>query len=108
MEFDGICAVSGFVARVVLIPSSSKHIPFKLEFKNTNNTAEYETMLLGLAKLKNSRVKLLQVKGDVELIVRQVRGLFNVNNERSRHYRSRVWDEIEGFDAFSIKAILRE
>ncbi|GLJ06993.1 hypothetical protein SUGI_0054950 [Cryptomeria japonica] len=110
MEFDGSCATSSSGAGVVLILPSGTHIPFsfKLEFKNTNNMAEYEALLLGLAEAKKLRVKLLRVKGDAELIVKQVRGLFNVKNKRLKHYRNRVWDEIKDFDAFSIEAIPRE
>ncbi|XP_057853362.1 uncharacterized protein LOC131063527 [Cryptomeria japonica] len=109
MGFDGSCSMSGLGEGVVLIPPSGKHIPFsfKLEFKNTNNTSKYEALLLGLAEVKKLGVKLLQVKGDAELTVKQVRGLFNVKNERLSHYRNRVWDEIEGFDALSIEVIPR-
>lgn len=42
------------------------------------------------------------------MIVKQVRGLFNVKNKKLKHYQNRVWDEIEDFDAFSIEAIPRE
>ncbi|XP_059063559.1 uncharacterized protein LOC131856154 [Cryptomeria japonica] len=72
MEFDDSCVASGSGAGVVLIPPSSNAIPFsfKLEFKNTNNTAEYEALLLGLAEAKRLGLKLLRVKGDVELIIK--------------------------------------
>lgn len=72
MEFDGSCATSGSGAGVVLIPPFGNHIPFsfKLEFKNTNNMAEYEALLLGLAEAKILGIKLLRVKGDAELIVK--------------------------------------
>ncbi|XP_057866383.2 uncharacterized protein LOC131073894 [Cryptomeria japonica] len=107
MEFDGSCLASFSRAGVVLIPPSGKHITFsfKLEFKNTNNIAEYEALLLGMAEEKKLGVKLLRVKGDVEFIVKQVRGLFIVKNERLKNYQNRAWDEIEGFDAFSIESI---
>ncbi|XP_059066583.1 uncharacterized protein LOC131857844 [Cryptomeria japonica] len=92
MEFDGSCSISSSGAGVVLISPSRKYIPFsfKLEFKNTINSAEYEALLLGLSEAKKLGVQLLWAKGDVELIVKQVRGLFNVKNERLRHYRNRV------------------
>ncbi|XP_059070549.1 uncharacterized protein LOC131860188 [Cryptomeria japonica] len=110
MEFDGSCVTSRSGTGVVLIPPSGNPIPFsfKLEFKNTNNTVEYEALLLGLVVVNRLGVKILWVKGDVELIVKQARGLFRVKNERLKHYQNRVWDEIEGFDAFSIEAIPRE
>lgn len=75
---------------------------------NTNNTADYEALLLGLSEAKKLGIRLLRIKRDAELIVKQIKGLFSVKNERLRHYRNRVWDEIEGFDAFFIEAIPRE
>lgn len=110
MEFDGSCASSGSGARVVLISSQGDIIPFsfKLDFKNTNNTIEYEVLLLGISEAKNKGIKLLREKGDVELIVKQVRTLFSTKSERLKHYRNMVWDEIEFFDAFSIEVMPRE
>ncbi|XP_059076932.1 uncharacterized protein LOC131876149 [Cryptomeria japonica] len=72
MEFDGSCVVSGSGVGVVLIPPSGNPIPFsfKLEFKNTNNVAEYEALLLGLNEAKRLGVKLLRAKGDAELIIK--------------------------------------
>ena len=34
--------------------------------------------------------------------------MFSVKNQRLKHYRNRVWDEIEDFEAFSIEAIPKE
>lgn len=34
--------------------------------------------------------------------------MFSIKNERLKHYRNRVWDEIEGFNAFSIEEIPME
>lgn len=62
MEFDGSCSSSRSGVGVVLIPSRGKVIPysFKLEFQNTNNTAEYEALLLGLAEAKRLQIKMLR------------------------------------------------
>ena len=110
MEFDGSCSSSGIGAGIVLIPPQREPEPlaFKLEFRNTNNTTEYEVLLLGIAAVKEKGVKILKVRGDTELIVRQVRGQYSVKNHRLKNYWNRVWDEIEGLDAFSIEAIPRE
>lgn len=71
MEFDGSCASAGSGAGVVLISPQGENFPFsfKLEFKNTNNTAEYEALLLGIEQAKKKGIKLLCAKGDAELIV---------------------------------------
>lgn len=92
MEFDGSFSSSRSGVGVVLIRPHGKVIPysFKLEFQNMNNTAEYEALLLGLVEAKRLQIKMLKVRGDVELIVKQVRGLFAVKNERLRHYRNHV------------------
>ncbi|XP_057835841.2 uncharacterized protein LOC131046185 [Cryptomeria japonica] len=110
MEFDGRCSSSGSGVGVVLIPPQGKVIPYalKLEFQSTNNTAEYEALLLGLVEARRLQIKMLKVRGDAELIVKQVRGLFVVKNKRLIHYRNRVWDKIKAFYAFSIEAVPRE
>lgn len=57
---------------VVLISPSGEKFPFayKLEFDNTNNTVEYEALLLGLIEAKGMGINMLRVLGDVELIVK--------------------------------------
>ncbi|XP_057860709.2 uncharacterized protein LOC131069358 [Cryptomeria japonica] len=95
-EFDGSCANSGSEAGVVLLSPNGNIFPFsfKLDFKNTNLTAKYEALLLGLNEAKCKGIKLLKVKGDAEMIVRHVRNVYSVKNDRLKHYRNKVWDEI--------------
>lgn len=109
LEFDGSCSNSGSGVGVVLISPSREIFPFsfKLDFHNTNNTAEYEALLLGLQEAKEKGIRQLKAKGDAELIVKQVRKQFSVKNDRLRHYRNLVWDEIESFEAFSIEFVPR-
>ena len=76
---------------------------FKLYFSNTNNTMEYKALLFGLQEAKMKGVKQLRVRGDVELIVKQEREKFSIKNDRLKHYRNLVWDEIELFETFSIE-----
>ncbi|KAH9323734.1 hypothetical protein KI387_018373, partial [Taxus chinensis] len=72
-----------------------------------NNTAEYESLLLGMQATKERGIKNLKVQGDEELVINQVKRIYQVKNERLRHYHNVVWDNIEEFDAFSIKSIPR-
>ena len=37
--------------------------------------------------------------------MKQVKGMFSIKNQRLKHYKNRVWDKIEGFDAFAIEVI---
>jgi ribonuclease HI len=45
-----------------------------LDFKATNNMVEYEAMLFGLSTTLSLGVRQLLVKGDSQLIVKQVKG----------------------------------
>ncbi|XP_059075436.1 uncharacterized protein LOC131875353 [Cryptomeria japonica] len=110
MQFDGSSSSFGSGVGVVLISPSDEKFPkaYKLEFDTTNNTIEYEALLLGLEFAKEKGIKKLQVTGDVELIVNQVKIKYLSKNKRLRSYRNKVWDEIEGFVSFSIQAIPRE
>jgi hypothetical protein len=57
MFFDGACTKESAGAGVVLISPSKKtsHLSFKLDFKVTNNIAEYEALLLGLNAAKERK-----------------------------------------------------
>src|SRR5580704_7892768 len=46
----------------------------------TNNVAEYRALIAGLEKAKELGAKKISVKGDSELIVRQMRGEYRVKN----------------------------
>jgi hypothetical protein len=55
----------------------------------------------------NKRIKLLDVFGDSELIILQVKGLYSTKDERLKAYREVVIGFINSFEAFSISYILR-
>lgn len=59
LEFDGSCANIGSGVGVVLISPDGYKFPFsfKLEFSNTNNTTEYEALLLDLSVAKEKGIK---------------------------------------------------
>ena len=96
MEFYGSCANVGSSAWVVLTSPSEEMtcLTYKLDFKNTNNTTEYEALLLGIMTTKQKGFKLLKAQGDVELVVRQVKNQYAVKNSRMRGYCNKVWDEM--------------
>ncbi|KAH9302499.1 hypothetical protein KI387_014082, partial [Taxus chinensis] len=68
----------------------------------------YEALILGLQAAEEKGIKNLEVFGDAELIVKQERNQFQVKNDHLRHYRNKVWDEIEAFDAFFLKSVPRK
>ena len=73
--FDGASSKEGAGAGVLLISAGGEIVSlmYKLEFKTTNNTVEYEALILGLRAAKDLGIKELAVFGDSELIIRQVK-----------------------------------
>jgi ribonuclease HI len=51
-----------------------------LDFKATNNIAEYEALLFGLSTTLSLGVRHLLVEGDSQLIVKQVKGDCSCND----------------------------
>jgi ribonuclease HI len=57
-----------------------------LDFKATNNKAEYEALLFGLSTTLSLGVWQLLVKGDSQLIVQQVKGDCSCNDPQLATY----------------------
>jgi ribonuclease HI len=51
-----------------------------LNFKATNNMAEYEVLIFGLTTVLSLGVWQLLVKGDSQLIIKQVKGEYSYND----------------------------
>ncbi|WP_369124381.1 reverse transcriptase-like protein, partial [Actinobacillus pleuropneumoniae] len=58
-----------------------------LNFRCTNNMAEYEALLLSLKLLKKLGATRVSVLGDSDLIIQQIKGKFLTNDPRLREYR---------------------
>lgn len=61
---------------------------YRLNFKCTNNMAEYEALLLGLKLLKALGAAKVSILGDSNLIIQQMKGNFVTNDNRMRAYRT--------------------
>lgn len=79
-----------------------------MQFSNTNNTIEYESLLLGIEVAHKRGIKNLHAQDDAKLVVCQVRNIYQTTNDRLKHYPNLVWDNIEGFDAFNISMVPRD
>jgi ribonuclease HI len=111
MFFDGASSKEGVGAGVVFVSPAQETIAlsYKLEFEATNNVAEYEALVLGLRAAKDMGIQEISIFGDVELIVHQVRNIYQAKHPRLRSYRNEVWDLVDNFFlAFNISFIPRE
>jgi ribonuclease HI len=109
MFFDGACSRESAGAGVVFVSPSKEtiHLSFKLDFKVTNNIAEYEALVLGLNVAKDMNIQGLKVYGDVDLIIQQIKNTFQAKHVRLKAYRDEVWNLIDSFLAFNISYIPR-
>jgi ribonuclease HI len=111
MFFDGASSSKGAGVGVVLVSPSQETISlsYKLEFEVTNNVAEYEALFLGLKAAQEMGIREMVVFGDAELIVQQVKSVYQAKHPRLKNYRNMVWDLVDNFFlAFNISFIPRE
>jgi hypothetical protein len=91
MDFDGAVSKEGAGAGVWLHNHRkrySENHSYKLNFHCTNNVAEYEALMLGLKLLKKVGAKQIMVRGDSELIIKQIKGEYAAKHPRLRAYRN--------------------
>jgi ribonuclease HI len=102
----------GAGAGVWIIPpdanSNSKLCSYKLAFDCTNNMVEYEALILGLNTLKYLGEKKIYVHGDSELVINQVKGIYQTKHPRMRAYRNLVLDLLEKISEYNISVVPRE
>ena len=77
MYFDGAFSLQGAGAGVLLVAPSGEHLKyvFQMHFaweEATNNTSEYEGLLVGLRIAAELGIKKLIIRGDSQPVVRQV------------------------------------
>ncbi len=74
----------------------------------TNNIAEYRAVLLGIERARDLGATELELVGDSELVVKQVRGEYRVKQEHLRPLHNRTIRELTEFDGWSIRHVHRE
>ena len=60
----------------------------RLDFSATNNEAEYEALLIGMAMVQRMGEKSIKLFSDSRLVVGQVKGEFEAKDERMQWYLS--------------------
>jgi ribonuclease HI len=76
--------------------------------ESTNNRAEYHTLIRGLELASETGCTEVEARGDSEVIVKQVRGEYGVNEPELRPLRNRVQGLAEEFDSFEIQHVSRD
>jgi len=110
LEFDGSVNKLGAGAGVWIHNKQNSHAEgraYRLNFRCTNNMAEYEALLLGLKLVKSLQAIKVSIQGDSDLVIQQVKGNFVTNDKRLRSYRSVVAEIRSFFSEFQITKISR-
>src|SRR3954463_3800620 len=111
MYFDGAFSLQGAGAGVLLVAPTGEHLKCIVQMhfpkeQATNNTAEYEGLLAGLRIAADLGIKKLIVRGDSQLVVRQV------NKDYQSPLMEAYVDEVrkleEHFDGLQMEHIPRD
>ena len=79
----------------------------RLNFPATNNEAEYETLLEGMAMVQRMGGKFIKLFSDSRLVVGQVRAEFEAKDERMQGYLTQVKSIQSKFDSFELQHVPR-
>ena len=106
---DGAWGQAGAGASAVLTAPSGVRLKYaaRLEFKSTNNIAEYEGLILALSKAKALGAKTLIVKTDSQVITGQVEKEYTAREPELIKYLSVVRNWERRFEGFTLKHIPR-
>lgn len=74
----------------------------------TNNVAEYTALLRGVARAAELGASEVELVGDSELVVRQVKGEYKVKDATLRELHAEVKRALRGFESWSIRHVRRE
>ena len=107
---DGACIgiwIHNLVFQPNKFPSNVRICSYKLAFHCSNNEAEYKALIAGLKILKKLNAKRILVYGDLELIIKQVKGEYQAKHPWMRVYRNVVLDILRMFPDYALTAIPR-
>lgn len=116
LEFDGAAfpnAPEGgerFIGVVLKTPAGDKvkEIADRLPGRGSSNTAEYEALIRGLQTARELACDEILVRGDSQLVIRQLEGKYRVKEPKLRPLFERVVKLAHEFERFEIQWVPRE
>lgn len=75
--------------------------------RSTNNAAEYRAILLGLSVARGLGATEVDVRGDSELIAKQVNGEYKVRDAALRPLHTQVLAALHQFERWTLRAVPR-
>ena len=110
MHIDGEVRKEGAGEGISIVGPDFEYESFsyKLYFECTNNVAKYEALILGIKMIKNLEIKKVIIYGDSELVINQVRGVYQAKHPRMRAYRNIVLYLLQDIQKYQFVVIPRE
>jgi ribonuclease HI len=93
----------------VLIPPENDTLKYAIQivFPTTNNIAEYEGLVTGLQLAKELDIRQLLIRGDSQLLAKQVQKEYDCNNDKITEYMTEVGRMEKFFYSFELRYVLR-
>nr|AAX96464.1 retrotransposon protein, putative, unclassified [Oryza sativa Japonica Group]ABA92565.1 retrotransposon protein, putative, unclassified [Oryza sativa Japonica Group] len=109
MQFDGSLSLQGAGAGVTLTSPSGDVLRYlvRLDFRATNNMAEYERLLAGLRVAAGLGIRRLLVLGDSQLVVNQVCKEYRCSDPQMDTYVRQVRRMERHFDGIELRHVPR-
>ncbi|XP_052479612.1 uncharacterized protein LOC128032039 [Gossypium raimondii] len=110
MSFDGASNALGHRIGAVLVSPEGDHYPLtaRLNFFCTNNIAEYEACIMGLRAAIERKIEILEVHGDLALVIYQIRGDWEVRDLKLVKYHDLVTKLVKEFKEVTFNYFPRE
>jgi ribonuclease H / adenosylcobalamin/alpha-ribazole phosphatase len=107
--FDGSYTLKGAGAGVVLIPPKGDILKYAIQFEflATNNITEYERLVTGLRLAKDLSIRWLLIRGDFQLVAKQIQKEYDCNNDKMVEYLEEVRRMKKFFDGFEVRYVQR-
>ncbi|XP_059436525.1 uncharacterized protein LOC132169517 [Corylus avellana] len=107
---DGSSTKRNGGAGVVIITPDGRELrsSLRLEFKTTNNEAEYEAVIVGLGLAQELEAEFVEVQSDSQVIVGHIRSEFEAKGSKMKLYLTKIQGMQKSFKRFYIVKIPRE
>jgi ribonuclease HI len=107
MYFDGSYTLKEAGAGIVFIPPEGDMLKYaiQIEFPATNNIAEYEGLVTGLWLAKELDIWQLLIRGDSQLVAKQVQKEYGCNDDKTVDYLGEVRRMEKFFDDFEVRYV---
>jgi ribonuclease HI len=107
MYFNGSYTLKGVGAGVVLILPKGDILKYAIQlgFPVTNNITEYEGLVTGLQLAKELGIRWLLIRGDSQLVAKQVQKEYDCNSDKMAECLAEVWRLEKFFDSFEVRYV---